>query len=35
MLLTEQQKVIDSTLATWMGNEEQIDDICLIGVKIT
>jgi tetratricopeptide (TPR) repeat protein/serine phosphatase RsbU (regulator of sigma subunit) len=32
--MEEQQKIIDITFSTWKGNLEQIDDVCVIGVKI-
>lgn len=31
--MTEQKSIIDQTFETWRGNLEQIDDICIIGVK--
>jgi hypothetical protein len=30
---TQQQK-LDDTFENWKGNLEQVDDICVIGVKI-
>jgi len=32
--LREQQQILDKTLDTWRGNLEQLDDICVLGVKI-
>lgn len=32
--LTEQQSFIKTYFADWKGNLEQVDDVCLIGVKI-
>lgn len=31
---TEQEKIIDQTFVSWKQNLEQIDDVCLIGIKI-
>ena len=31
---TNQKKTMDNTLAQWKGNHEQIDDICIIGVRV-
>ncbi|MDP3558013.1 MAG: SpoIIE family protein phosphatase [Bacteroidota bacterium] len=30
---TEQNKLFDSTFENWKGNLEQVDDVCLIGIK--
>lgn len=32
--LSEQQNIIDSTFENWKGNLAQIDDVCVIGVRI-
>ena len=32
--MTTQQRLITDNLAHWMGNQEQVDDICFIGVKL-
>ena len=32
--MTEQKKTLESSLASWIGNLEQVDDITLIGVKL-
>ena len=32
--MQEQQRVIDDTFETWKGELEQIDDVCIIGVRI-
>lgn len=32
--MSEQKQILDSTIEEWRGNDEQIDDILLIGVKI-
>ncbi|MBV6483962.1 MAG: hypothetical protein KFKLKKLM_00427 [Flavobacteriales bacterium] len=32
--LNEQKQIIDNMFETWKGNLEQIDDVCVIGVKI-
>lgn len=29
-----QKQVLESTLANWKGNLEQVDDVCIIGIKI-
>ncbi len=34
MNLTKQKKELDLTLQNWMGNHEQIDDVCVLGIKI-
>ncbi len=31
--MDEQQKALDDTFNTWKGNEEQIDDVLVVGVK--
>lgn len=33
MPMQEQKKVLDKTIVEWQGNLEQIDDICVFGVK--
>ena len=30
----EQREIIESTFDLWKGNEEQIDDVCVIGVRV-
>ena len=32
--LQEQQKILDKTLADWMGENSQIDDILVVGVRV-
>lgn len=32
--MNEQKEVLDRTLENWKGDEQQIDDICIIGVRI-
>lgn len=32
--LEEQKNILSTTLETWRGNLEQVDDVCVIGVKI-
>lgn len=32
--ITEQKKIIQSTFETWKGDREQIDDVCIMGVRI-
>jgi serine phosphatase RsbU (regulator of sigma subunit)/putative methionine-R-sulfoxide reductase with GAF domain len=32
--MTEQKQILDSTFEAWKGSLEQIDDVCVIGVKI-
>ena len=32
--LVEQKEKLDTSFQNWMGNLEQIDDVCLIGVKV-
>jgi hypothetical protein len=32
--MEEQQALIDEAFETWRGNLEQIDDVCIIGVRI-
>ena len=34
MDMTRQQKELEFTLQNWMGNHEQIDDVCVLGIKI-
>ena len=34
MEMTEQKKVLDDTIESWRKFESQIDDICIIGIKI-
>ena len=33
--MEEQKEILNLTIIDWMGDQEQIDDICVIGVKIT
>jgi serine phosphatase RsbU (regulator of sigma subunit) len=32
--LAEQEKILDKTIVEWLGTREQIDDLCVMGVKI-
>ncbi len=32
--LVEQKKILAETLTNWQGNLEQVDDICVVGIKI-
>ncbi len=32
--MTKQKEILDNTFNTWKGNEEQVDDICVIGVRV-
>jgi hypothetical protein len=32
--MVEQRVLIDEAFETWRGNLEQIDDVCVIGVRI-
>ena len=32
--MEEQQVIIDEAFDSWRGNLEQIDDVCVIGVKV-
>jgi len=32
--MSEQRKLLDENFDNWRGVEEQIDDICMIGVRI-
>jgi serine phosphatase RsbU (regulator of sigma subunit)/Flp pilus assembly protein TadD len=32
--LNEQKEKLDTALTEWMGNNEQIDDICVVGLKV-
>ena len=32
--MEEQRTIIDSAFETWRGDNEQIDDVCMIGVRI-
>ncbi|MFT4601757.1 MAG: serine phosphatase RsbU (regulator of sigma subunit) [Arenicella sp.] len=34
MDLAKQKKELNLTLQNWMGNQEQIDDVCVLGIKI-
>lgn len=34
MPMIRQQKEMELTLQNWMGNHEQIDDVCLLGIKV-
>jgi len=31
--MEEQKTIIDDSFETWRGNLEQIDDVCVIGVR--
>lgn len=31
----EQRAILDSTFEQWKGSEEQVDDVCIVGVKVT
>jgi two-component system, sensor histidine kinase LadS len=33
--MTEQKEILHSAINNWKGNQEQIDDICIIGIRIT
>ena len=33
-VLNEQQEILKNTFETWRGNLEQVDDVCIIGIKI-
>ena len=33
--LSDQKRILEETLFDWMGGREQLDDILVIGVKIT
>jgi hypothetical protein len=32
--MSEQKKILDETITEWKGNNEQVDDICVIGVRL-
>ena len=32
--MEDQQKQIESTFLRWMGNNEQVDDVCVVGVRV-
>ena len=32
--MSEQKKVLEKTIKDWMGDHEQIDDICVMGVRV-
>ena len=32
--LTEQEQVVTKTFENWKGNIDQVDDVCLIGIRI-
>jgi len=32
--MEEQKEIIDDTFETWRGDLEQIDDVCIIGVRV-
>lgn len=32
--MEEQKRIIDETFETWKGNLEQVDDVCVIGVRV-
>ena len=33
-VMSDQKEIINKTIVNWMGELEQIDDICVIGIKI-
>ncbi len=34
LTMTEQRDVLDNTFTDWKGNIEQVDDVCIIGIKL-
>ena len=32
--MTQQKQLLENTFANWVGNIEQVDDVCLIGVRV-
>jgi len=32
--LNKQKEILDNTIEEWKGDEEQVDDICIIGVRL-
>jgi len=32
--MEEQKQILDDTIEKWRGDSEQIDDICVIGVRV-
>ena len=32
--LDEQSKILDKSISNWRGDIEQVDDVCMIGVRI-
>jgi hypothetical protein len=32
--VSDQRKVLDETFEQWKGSEEQVDDVCIVGVKV-
>ncbi|MBI4647430.1 MAG: SpoIIE family protein phosphatase [Bacteroidia bacterium] len=32
--MDEQKQILDGTIEKWRGEQEQVDDICIIGVRI-
>ncbi|MBI4645262.1 MAG: SpoIIE family protein phosphatase [Bacteroidia bacterium] len=32
--MEEQKQILDETIEKWKGEQEQIDDICVIGVRV-
>jgi serine phosphatase RsbU (regulator of sigma subunit) len=32
--MTEQQDMLNQTITNWMGDLEQVDDICIMGIKL-
>ena len=32
--MEEQRKAIETAFISWMGNHEQVDDVCMIGVRV-
>jgi serine phosphatase RsbU (regulator of sigma subunit) len=33
--ISEQQRILSETLTSWKGNMSQVDDICIIGIKVS
>jgi len=32
--MLRQKEILDETLQNWMGDLEQVDDVCVIGVRL-
>ena len=32
--MEEQKQILDETIEKWRGEHEQIDDICIVGVRV-